>query len=67
MAKGDVPDYVRKNPWYRIGRDGKPIDQPWYDEDEIPANLSDRIVREQKIANGLNKMRSLWDRMGLND
>lgn len=67
LAKGEVPDYVRKNPWYRIGRDGKPIDQPWYDEDEIPANLSDRVVREHKINEGLNKMRSIWDRMGLND
>lgn len=67
FAKGEVPDYVRKNPWYRVGKDGKPIDQPWYDEDEIPANLSDRVVREHKINEGLNKMRSIWDRMGLND
>ena len=46
MINGKVPDYIRRNPWYRIGRDGKPIDQPWYDEDEIPARLSDRVANE---------------------
>lgn len=63
----DAPDYIRRDPWYRIGKDGKPMDQPWYDEDEIPANLSDRVVREEKITNSFNKMLSIWDRMGLND
>lgn len=63
----EAPDYIRRNPWYRIGKDGKPMDQPWYDEDEVPARLSDRVVREQKINEGINKMKSIWDRMGLND
>jgi hypothetical protein len=67
LANGEVPDYIRRNPWYRIGPDGKPMDQPWYDEDEIPANLSDRVAEEQRINESLNKMRSIWDRMGLND
>jgi hypothetical protein len=43
------------------------MDQPWYDEDEVPARLSDRVVREQRISNEMNKMKSIWDRMGLND
>ena len=63
----DAPDYIRRDPWYRIGKDGKPMDQPWYDEDEIPANLSDRVVRENSVKKDLNKMLSIWDRMGLND
>lgn len=67
LAHGKIPDYIRRNPWYRIGRDGKPIDQPWYDEDEIPARLSDRIVRENRINSQFNKMKSIWDRMGLNE
>ena len=60
-------NYIRRNPWYRIGKDGKPIDQPWYDEDEIPARLSDRVANEQKVNESYNKMKSIWDRMGLND
>ena len=67
MLNGEIPDYVRRNPWYRVDRQGRDIDQPWYDEDEIPANLSDRVVREQKINEQYNKMKSIWDRMGLND
>ena len=53
--------------FYRIARNGQPIDQPWNSEDEIPANLSDRVVREQKIHESFNKMKSIWDRMGLNE
>ena len=56
---------MRRNPWYRIGKDGKPLDQPWYDEDEIPANLSDRVVRENKIKKEYNNMISIMERMGL--
>ena len=67
LINGEIPDYIRRNPWYRIGKNGKPLDQPWYDEDEIPARLSDRVVREEKINESINKMRSIWDRMGLND
>ena len=58
---------MRKNPWYRIGKDGKPLDQPWYDEDEIPANLSDRVIHRNRVNEEFNKMKSIWDRMGLND
>jgi len=65
ISTGKIPDYVRRNPWYRIGKDGKPIDQPWNDEDEIPANLSDRVVRENKIKKEYNNMISIMERMGL--
>ena len=65
LSNGKIPDYVRRNPWYRIGKDGKPLDQPWYDEDEIPANLSDRVVRENKIKKEYNNMISIMERMGL--
>lgn len=57
----------RGRPFYRIDRFGRPMDQPWYDEDEVPANLSDRIVRENRINESVNKMMSIWDRMGLNE
>lgn len=40
---------------------GKSYD--WWDpEDEVPAKLSDRPIREE-----FERMKSLWDRMGLND
>ena len=65
LSTGKIPDYVRRNPWYRVGKDGKPIDQPWNDEDEIPANLSDRVVRENKIKKEYNNMISIMERMGL--
>lgn len=67
ILNGEIPDYMRKNPWYRIGKDGKPLDQPWYDEDEIPANLSDRVIHRNRVNEEFNKMKSIWDRMGLND
>lgn len=67
LVNGEIPDGVRKNPWYRIGRDGKPLDQTWYDEDEIPANLSDRVVRENKINEEFNNLQSMMRRMGLLD
>ena len=56
-------DYVGQNPWYRVDMQGRPIDQPWNTEDEIPARLSDRVVNENKIP---EKLTSLWDRLGLN-
>lgn len=63
----DAPDYVRRNAWYKIGTDGEPLEQSWYDEDEIPANLSDRVVRENKIKNEFNNLQSMMRRMGLID
>ena len=65
LANGEIPDGVRKNPWYRIDRQGRPLDQPWYDEDEIPARLSDRVVRENKIIKEYNNLQSIMRRMGL--
>lgn len=59
----DFKEKVGANPWYRIGPDGKPIDQPWNDEDEVPANPSDRVVRESKIP---SKLISIWNRLGIN-
>ena len=47
---------------YRMDRYGRPITQPWNTEDEVPAKLSDRVVRE-----GFEKMKSIWNRLGLND
>lgn len=61
----DAPDYVRRNPWYRVGKDGKPIDQPWYTEDEIPARLSDRIQKEQRLRESYDKMKTLMDKVTL--
>ena len=56
--KDPMAPFSRKGQFYRIGVDGKPLDQPWYDEDEIPARVSDRVIRENI---------SLMDRMGLFD
>ena len=67
LVGGDVPASVRRNPWFRVDKHGKAIDQPWYDEDEIPANLSDRVVREEKINEQYNNLQSLMRRMGLLD
>ena len=47
---------------YKTNNRGKEIEQGWNDEDEIPARLSDRVVRE-----GFEKMKSIWNRLGLND
>lgn len=60
LLNGDVPYYMRRNPWFRIGRDGRPIDQPWYSEDEIPARLSDDRLQEH-----VNNLRNFMRRMGL--
>jgi len=65
MVNGKVPDYVRRNPWYRVDRQGRPLDQPWYDEDEVPARLSDRVVRENKIIKEYNNLQSIMRRMEL--
>ena len=73
LVGGDVPASVRRNPWFRVDKHGKAIDQPWYDEDEIPANLSDRVdlsnrfLREEKINEQYNNLQSLMRRMGLLD
>ena len=56
-GQGPAP---RANLFYRIGTDGKPIDQQWYDEDEVPAKFSDDSLNE-----AVNKIKSLFDRMGL--
>ena len=58
---------LRDNAFYRVDRQGRPIDTPWHEEDEIPANLSDRVVRRNRINEQFNKMKSIWDRMGLNE
>ena len=47
---------------YKTNNRGKDIEQGWNDEDEIPARMSDRVVRE-----GFEKMKSIWNRLGLND
>ena len=60
----ELKNAIGKNPWYRVDNHGRAIDQPWNDEDEIPANLSDRVVRENRIP---SKLISLWDKLGLND
>ena len=60
IENSQAPDYVRRNPFYRVDKHGKPIDQPWYTEDEIPAKLSDRVIREE-----VEKFRSIWNRMKL--
>lgn len=59
------------NEFYRIGIDGKPLDQPWNDDDEIPARLSDRqqrVYRESKrriktLNESANKMFGLFDKL----
>jgi hypothetical protein len=61
---GNFRDSVGENPWYRIDAQGRPIDQPWNDEDEIPANPSDRVVREGKIP---SKLISIWNKLGLTE
>ena len=55
---GKVPDYVRKNPWYRVDRMGRPMEQPWYDEDEVPARFSDESLNE-----GVKKIKDLMNRI----
>lgn len=66
MAKRDDGSPERKRGlFYRIGKNGKPLDQPWYDEDEVPAKLSDRPVRNGKIYENYNSLISLMNRMGL--
>ena len=62
-----APDFMRRNPYYRVDKHGKAIDQPWYDEDEIPAVPSDRVIRESKTDDALDRIKSILDRMGLND
>ena len=64
-ANSSVKDRENPRPFFRIGKDGKPLDQPWYDEDEVPAKLSDRVVRENKIRKEYNNLISLMGRMGL--
>ena len=56
-----------KRPFIRIGKNGQPLDQPWYDEDEVPANLSDRPVPHGRVYEQYNTLISLMDRMGLLD
>ena len=58
--EGFIKSVPSDNPFYRIGGDGKPIDQPWNDEDEVPARFSDDSLNE-----AVNKIKSLFDRMGL--
>ena len=55
----------RRGLFYRIGKNGKPLDQPWYSEDEVPAKLSDRPVRNGKIYENYKSLISLMNRMGL--
>lgn len=43
---------------YKLDLAGKPLEQPWDTENEIPAKLSDRPIRE-----GLEKMKAIWKRI----
>lgn len=38
-------------------------DQPWLSDDEIPANLSDRVVRESRKRQSINKVIDLMNRL----
>ena len=65
-AQRDETSPERKRGYfYRIGKQGQPLDQPWYSEDEVPANLSDRPVPHGKIYENYKSLISLMDRMGL--
>lgn len=59
----DAPNSIRRNPWYRIGKDGKPLDQPWYDEDEVPARLSDRVAENKRAHESLKKTIDLFNKL----
>ena len=64
MGGYKTPPVQRPNPFYRIGTNGKPLDQPWYDEDEVPAKFAEY---SDEINEAVNKIKSLFDRMGLLD
>ena len=68
FSKRDENDPTKKRGlFYRIDKYGRPIDQPWYSEDEVPANLSDRPVPGGRIYENYNSLISLMNRMGLLD
>lgn len=52
------PDAYRPGQTYRIGRDGRPLDQPWRDEDEVPARFTDDSLNEsvKKVITLMNKL-----------
>ena len=62
MGGYKTPSDQRPNPFYRIGVNGKPLDQPWYDEDEVPAKFAEY---SDEINEAVNKIKSLFGRMGL--
>ena len=65
-AQRDETSPERKRGYfYRIGKQGQPLDQPWYSEDEVPANLSDRPVPHGQIYENYKSLISLMNRMGL--
>jgi hypothetical protein len=53
IVNGEIPDNVRRNPFFRVDKYGKPMDQPWYDEDEIPAVPSDRVGSKEQMRESL--------------
>ena len=54
----DNPSAYRPGQTYRIGKNGKPLDQPWRDEDEIPARFTDDSLNEsvKKVITLMNKL-----------
>ena len=49
--------------FYKIGTNGKPLEQPWRDEDEVPAKFAE--YPEEELSEAVNKIKSLFGRMGL--
>ena len=54
----DDPHAYRPGQTYRIGKNGKPLDQPWRDEDEVPARFTDDSLNEsvKKVITLMNKL-----------
>lgn len=53
--------------FYKIGNNGKPIGQTWRDEDEVPANFAEYPEEPAEVNEAVKKIKSLLDRMNLND
>ena len=52
------PAAYRPGQTYRIDRQGRPLDQPWRDEDEVPARFTDDSLNEsvKKVITLMNKL-----------
>ena len=53
--------------FYKVGTNGKPLEQPWRDEDEVHANFAEYPEEPEEVYEAVNKIKSLLDRMGLNN